>query len=706
MQLIWTAIEHLVIISDMRIYFADLFHVYKAGFNPDTVPYTVPLGISYLASTVKRYAPQHEVRLFRDPNRFLKTIRAEPPDVVGFMFCSWNSDLSGRVSEITKTTSPKIITVGGGPSVDDGDAQLIEFFDMFPAIDYLIPNEGETGFLSLLAAIESSPAHAGPIPGVAYLDDSGKLIRGSYDRPIVPGAALDIKRISKRTESQERVSRLDVDIPSPYLDGTLDPFLEEGLVPILQTMRGCPYNCQFCVSGMNNWNNPRGFDLERVKAEIDHALTKSNSKDLILTDENWGILGERDVEIARYIMNRHRTTGSPRRLYYYTAKIVTPASRAIVELVAPIAWIGEFSMSFQSLNPETRKVIKRKNITLEQLTEHVAWATEHKILTSSEMIYGFPYETPETFFDGIETLLEKGVDRVVAYPLQLFPGIDLAEKESREKYAIKTRFRLSDCAYGIYDEGKLISAESEEVVVGTRWSTEADYFTVRRYGFFQQFMLIRGYFVEFFRLCSIAGIHKELCIRYLAGSDYSSFPILGSMMAEYTLEAKAELKSSREELRQEVTERFRLGESMDGVKVNLVFIAKLLSTPGAADELLKLIQAYFEKMLEHHPEKEVILCYLREILPNRIVLMNPKSEKRIRFSSRFNYPKWVSRNYQHISELLSPTPQELEATMDDEISIKLATFNSAERFELQQIMDSTPKKSLLRAVTSTALATI
>lgn len=673
--------------------------MYKAGWNPDTVPYTVPLGIAFLASSVKRNMPQHEIRIFRDPNRFLNALRAEPPDVVGFTFCTWNSDLSQRVSEIVKAASPKIITVGGGPSVDDGDAQLTEFFMLHPAIDYLIPNEGETGFLSLLAALESSPAHQGPILGVARLDNSGKLIRGSYDRPIVPGAELDIKRLAKRKESQSPESHLDVEIPSPYLDGTLDPFLEEGLVPILQTMRGCPYNCAFCVSGMNNWNNPRGFNLERVKAEIDHILSKSKTKDLILTDENWGLLGERDVEIARYIMKKHRALGFPGRLYYYTAKIVTPASRKIVELVAPIAWIGEFSMSFQSLNPETRKVIKRKNIPLEKLEENVAWATERKILTSSEMIYGFPYETPQTFFDGIETLLEKGVDRVVAYPLQLFPGIDLAEKESREKYALKTRFRLSDCAYGIYDDGKLISAESEEVVVGTRWSTEEDYFTVRRYGFFQQFILVRGYLVEFFRLCSTADVHKELCIRHLAGADYSAFPILRPLMAEYNHEAESEIKASREEVHQEVMRLFRLGKSLDGVKVNLVFLAKLLSTPGAINELLDLIYAYFEKMLEHKPEKEVILTYLKDVLPNRIVLLNPKSERRICFSTRFNYPKWVSRDYQSVTELLLPVPLEFEATASDDLLEKLASFNSAERFELQRIIDSTPKKSLMRKVT-------
>ena len=52
----------------------------------------------------------------------------------------------------------------------------------------------------------------------------------------------------------------NIEIPSPYLDGILDEFLDDGLVPIVQTMRGCPYHCHFCVSGATEWNAMRGFD--------------------------------------------------------------------------------------------------------------------------------------------------------------------------------------------------------------------------------------------------------------------------------------------------------------------------------------------------------------------------------------------------------------------------------------------------------------
>lgn len=614
----------------MKIYLADLFHVYTAGRNSHISPYTVPLGIGFLASTLKARVPHCPVTLFRDPDRLLQAVRTDPPNVMGFSFCSWNSDLSRRVSKIVKATCPGVITVGGGPSVDDADDQLVEFFEMFPMVDYLVPNEGESGFVALIEAIGRGRARSGPIPGVAYLDESNRLIRGQYERPIVPSETPGFERLSPK--QVRPVDPEEIEIPSPYLDGTLNSFLDEGLVPIVQTMRGCPYQCHFCVSGATEWNRMRGFDPERVKAEIDYALSRSGSKDLILTDENWGILGDRDIEIARYMTDRSRVQGAPNRVYYYTAKIVTPASRKIVETVAPIAWIGEFSMSFQSLNPETRHAIKRTNIGLEKVSANVRWARERDIPTSSEMIYGMPYETPETFFDGVEKLLQAGISVIQIFPLLLFPGIDLASKSAREKYGFKTRFRLPDQAYGSYDGGRLVSVEAEEVIYTTRWSTEDDYFAVRRYGFFQQVLQARLYFVEFSRLCAEIGVAAEHLIRHLALANYSGHPALRALLAEHRREADAELKTSSEEVYQEVLDLIRKGEGITGVRVNLVYLGKLFSSPSAVWELLDLIWKYIEPLIADNPNKDIVVHYFREILPIGLSFCSP-ARKRM-FGSR------------------------------------------------------------------------
>lgn len=462
---------------------------------------------------------------------------------------------------------------------------------------------------------------------------------------------------------------------------------------------GCPYQCHFCVSGTTEWNELRGFDLDRVKAEIDYALSRSGSKDLILTDENWGVLGDRDVELARFIMGRSRAAGSPSRLYYYTAEVVTDAARAIVETVAPIAWLSEFTMSFQTLNPLSRAAIKRTNIGLDQVAFNVRWARERDIQTASEMIYGLPYETPETFFGGVERLGgDEGIDRLILFPLMLFPGIDLAAQSVRERYGIQTRFRLADNGYGAYDGGQLVSAEAEEVVVATRWASREDFFTVRRYGLFHEVAKARRYLSELLVLSGEIGVAGHGVLRHLARADYSPYPALASLLADHRGEAEAELKPSREEVRQEVTRRLKLGREVTGVRLNLVYLGKLMSSAAAARELMEVVTGYFEAALARHPHREVVLAYPHEALPHRLVLLDPSATGPIQFETRFDYPRWAARDSRHVSELLLHEPRVFQATTSEARRGNLVAFDPTDRFALQRLFEKTPSKHLLRSV--------
>lgn len=685
----------------MRVYLADLFHL--GAQNPDTAPYTVPLGIGYVAATAKRQVPGIAVELFRDPDRLWAAIRRESPQVLGFGITNWNLDLTRRVARRVREWSPGTVLVAGGPSIDDTDAGIADFLRGFPELDYLVPSEGEIGFAELLEHLKAGPPKRGVVAGAAYLDGSGALVRGDYVMPKVAPADRLVRPNANAAALAALAAEPEIDseIPSPYLDGTLDQFLDEGLVPIIQTMRGCPYRCEFCVSGTALWNKPRGFPLGRVRAEIEHALARSRSKDLVLTDENWGILGERDVELARHLIERSEATGSPKRLYFYTAKIVNDASRAIAKLVAPItwnSWIGELTMSFQTLNPEARDAIKRTNISIDKVETNVAWAKEHGIRTSSEMIYGFPHETPKTFIDGVETLMGRGIRNVAIYPLQLFTGIELDSPEARSKNGMETMFRLAEGGYGSYLDGEIISVEAEEIVVRTKWSTMSDYFVVRRYAFFMMLLFGRPYFDELVRLCSTAGVDTPPLIRFLATQDFAEQPALAKIFAAYDAQAAAELFPTREALHASVADRVRRSESLAGVKLNLVFLGRVFRSVEAVRELFGLVEEYLLTLVAGTPGATAIFTYLREVLPNRVVVLDRSSQERVQFSSRFHYAKWSSQSFQQLDELLLPEPYPYEAVTHGVLLQNLATFADDTPGNLQSLFDRTPAKSILRDV--------
>ena len=680
----------------MRVYLTELFHTFVEA-NRETSPYTVPLGIGYLAATIQHKLPAVEVRLFRDPNQLVEAIRDSPPDVLGFSVTNWNIDLSRRIAQYVKARLPNTVLVAGGPCVDDEDGPIIEFFDDFPTLDYVIPSEGELGIVALLTHLANGGDRSGTsVPGVAYRDSDGILVRGGYVMPTV-SKSDKLSRARIRTMGSTALE-IDDEIPSPYLTGLLDVFLAQGLTPILQTMRGCPYRCDFCVSGTSLWNSLRGFGLDRVKAEIDYIMTRSKTGDLLLTDENWGVLGDHDIEVARHLIKRSREANWPQRVYYYTAKIVTEATRTLVETIKPIAWGAEMMISFQSLNPETRKAIRRTNISLDKVTQNVRWADERNLKTESEMIYGFPHETRDTFCDGVETLLKHGMHSVVVYPLQLFSGIDLASRERREVFGFKTKFRFAEGSFGIYANGEIIAVEKEEIVVGTKWSNFENYLEIRRYAFFMQLLFVREFFKEFLTLCRQAEIQPGPFARYLTFADYSKYPALFAILEKYNADAQAELYNSVDELYSVFSEKLARGEKIEGVKLNLVYIAKIMSSSAAVDELLCLVESYVRVAPVSEPHRHVIITYLREVLGNRIIIFDPSVEKINKFESHFDYSCWSKGHFEDIGELLLDTPRHFIGKVHDEMLNNLKQFDSLSVASLQAVVDHTAAKNLLRSV--------
>ena len=98
---------------------------------------------------------------------------------------------------------------------------------------------------------DSSPKKT--IDGIVHRIDEDNLIKGSW---------------------LKRRKMLD-EIPSPYLNGLLDPFFEGPYMPLLETNRSCPYRCTFCAWGIGTQKLLR-FDEERVLKEIEYLKSQQS----------------------------------------------------------------------------------------------------------------------------------------------------------------------------------------------------------------------------------------------------------------------------------------------------------------------------------------------------------------------------------------------------------------------------------------------
>lgn len=168
-------------------------------------------------------------------------------DVLGFACYIWNIEMTLHVVDMMKAVRPDIKIVLGGPEVSFTADELLE---RCPNIDYIVQGEGEEAFHALVTALQLGNDGLDPvIPGVRGRRDGSIL--GSLE-------AVEVSDLSS--------------IPFPYTEEDMED-LEHKII-YYESSRGCPFSCQYCLSG--NKNTVRFFPQERTLEElqwfIDHGV--------------------------------------------------------------------------------------------------------------------------------------------------------------------------------------------------------------------------------------------------------------------------------------------------------------------------------------------------------------------------------------------------------------------------------------------------
>ena len=405
------------------------------------LPYSVGILWTYASTTdaVKsHYEHPRFVFMKDDPEKIVE--RMQKPDIAAFSSYVWNWEISTQTARLVKERFPESLIVFGGPHVPD---RMEGFFDAHPYIDLAVHGEGEITFAEILAEYVDRKRFE-KIPGVSVNSGNKEL------RPYV---------------RRERIAELDT-IPSPYLTGLFDGLLDNDydFQVIWETNRGCPYACTFCDWGSATMTRLRTFSEDRLEKEIDwfgdHGIQW-----LYGADANFGLL-PRDTKIAEWLASKKRQTGFPGKFRVNYAKNSTERVTQIARTLNAVELDKGITLSMQSMDDETLRIVKRRNLKIASLREFVKEYRQRDIATNTEVILGLPGETLESFVEGIDTLLQAGIhDSIYIYRAQLLPNAELNAPDVRAQYAIETKRTPLIMTYSNPDEDAI--SEYEETVIGT-----------------------------------------------------------------------------------------------------------------------------------------------------------------------------------------------------------------------------------------------
>jgi radical SAM superfamily enzyme YgiQ (UPF0313 family) len=509
------------------IYFADLTHT-ASGYNAPTFP----IGSAYvLAYAKKTLGGDFDYRLFKFPEQLASAIVERPPVILALSNFSWNCELAYKINCWAKKNNPRLISIFGGLNFPIVAEEKLEFLKQNSTIDFYIEIEGEYGFSNLVQEIleydldiDKLKAQAGPLNNCSYLLN-GQLVSGPT----------------------ERIQKLD-EIPSPYLTGILDEFFEYPLDPIIQTTRGCPFSCAFCIDGREISNKVKRFDSNRVREELNYISDKVKYTDkLKLADLNFGMYAE-DETTSKYIAELQKRKGWPTFVEMAAGK---NNPDRIIKVAKHLKGSWPMTSSIQSSDPDVLRNIKRSNISVDAYKELVDFSVEmdKDAMSYTEIILALPGDTKEKHFESLRYAIANNFNTIRMFQAILLPGTEMETSATRDTFQLQTRFRTIPGSIGVYKFGdeNIPVAEIEEIIVGGKDMSFDDYISCRVMNLLVETYFNNAMFSELFLVMRASGVDVFDILVYLHEHTELYTTAISEIISKFISMTKEDLYDSRKE---------------------------------------------------------------------------------------------------------------------------------------------------------------
>ena len=212
-------------------------------------------------------------------------------------------------------------------------------------------------------------------------------------------------------------------------------------------------------------------------------------------DPNFGMY-ERDLSICEHISKLQEKKNYPRYIFASTGK---NRKDRIAAAISKLNGSLKFWLSVQSMDKEVLKNIERQNIKLDVMTGLAVSYSKLGLPSFSEIIICLPGETLESHLNSLSKLLDSGIGAITTYNLMLLNGTEMNTKSHREKFGLKSHFRVIPRDFGKLKQGD-ISAEIEEIVTSTNHMSFDEYVEGRIFHLLIQIIFNNELYSPFFKL--------------------------------------------------------------------------------------------------------------------------------------------------------------------------------------------------------------
>ena len=331
-----------------------------------------------------------ETTINQEINEIVSLVAVHKPEVVGISTYIWNAHKLQDLMMSLRATLPKLVIVLGGPEASHNSDYWLK-----RGADHVIIGEGEYSLPALLDELET--CGCAPSPRLHQINSVLPPLESSsvFCGDIAAAMPRDTSLAQPLCEAEGK-ERDTTEEDAKSLD-PIDPYSEDflhalkGRIAYLETSRGCPFRCAFCLSGESS---VRFFPLQVVKSQID-KLSRSGTKTIKLVDRTFNCDRDRAYELFAYIISLDTDC-----CFHFevaadlfdvdTLSLLSSAAPGRIQLEAGLQSFHEPALTASSRKTNIRKA--EENIR--ELLKH------GNIHLHLDLIAGLPYETLPDFING------------------------------------------------------------------------------------------------------------------------------------------------------------------------------------------------------------------------------------------------------------------------------------------------------------------
>lgn len=308
-------------------------------------------------------------------------------DLIGLSCYIWNVEMCIELSKEIKKQFPEKIVFVGGPEVSYDTKSFVNDFD------YVISGEGEEVIIPFIDSVINNTEK--PL-GIAY-----------KEHPVtIPVFVKDLNNI-----------------PS-----ILDTYTEEdrkNRIIYLETTRGCPFNCSYCLSSLEK--GVRYFSDEYVN-EIFNYILNNDFKCIKFLDRTFNINPNRFLKVCKILEKTKNTYQfeieaelfNEEVIHYFTEEV--PINKFRLE-------IGIQSLNDKVINSVDRKQDNKKLIDIIKKINDAG-----RVIIHVDLIAGLPYETLSNFKETFNKTFLLLCDELQLGFLKLLRGTKIRNEADKYNY--------------------------------------------------------------------------------------------------------------------------------------------------------------------------------------------------------------------------------------------------------------------------------